>query len=98
MKGLSSRALGAVAALMWAAGADRVLGSPPPHYGLGEELRNVVEEEVWRAGGPRPERMLDWLKQAEESGKPEAANAVGEVLKPLFSRRWLDPTPFAEYE
>jgi hypothetical protein len=72
--------------------------SPPPTYGLRDEMQDVVEEEVWRAGGPRPERMLDWLKQAEESGKPEAASAVGEVLEPLFSRRWLDPTPFVEYE
>ena len=58
----------------------------------------MVEEEVWRAGGPRPERMLDYLRQTEESGKPEAASAVGKVLQPLFARRWLDPTPFAEYE
>jgi len=60
-------------------------------------MQDVVEEEVWRAGGPRQDRMLDYFKQAVESGKPEAEEAVWNVVEPLFIRRWLDPTPFAEY-
>jgi hypothetical protein len=58
----------------------------------------VEAEEVWRAGGPREDRMLEWYRRAKESDKPDAAGGLSEVLTPLFHRRWLDPTPFAMYE
>jgi len=57
----------------------------------------VLQEEVWRAGGPRQDRMLAYFEQALASGKPKAVRAVEEVLWPLFARRWLDPTPLAVY-
>lgn len=86
-----------IAALMWTAVSDRASGMPPGDRGLTGELQDVLQEEVWRAGGPRQDRMLDYFKQAVESNKPEAIAAVQGVLWSLFSRRWLDPTPFAEY-
>jgi hypothetical protein len=87
-----------LAAFVGASGPGTASSSPPSASGLAEDLQGVVEEEVWRAGGPREDRMLDFFRQAVESGKSEAASAVGKVLQPLFARRWLDPTPFAEYE
>ncbi len=41
--------------------------------------------------------MLAYFEQALASGKPEAVEAVEEVLWPLFARRWFDPTLFAVY-
>ncbi|OFV79531.1 MAG: hypothetical protein A2Y78_06125 [Acidobacteria bacterium RBG_13_68_16] len=83
--------------LAWAVLSGRASSSPPPEQGLKEELQDVLQEEVWRAGGPRQDRMLAFFEQAIASGKPEAVAPVEEVLWPLFARRWLDPRPFAEY-
>ncbi len=40
--------------------------------------------------------MLEYFRQALDTGRPEAVGAVEEVLWPMFYRRWLDPAPFAE--
>ena len=42
--------------------------------------------------------MLAWCKQADQADKPGANEGLGMVLHELFHRRWLDPTPLAEYD
>src|SRR5208337_4498135 len=85
MKALSALTVTVLASLVGATDPGQTWGSPPSASGLKEDLQDVVEQEVWRAGGPRPDRMLDWFRRAEESGKPEAVEAVWDVLSPLFS-------------
>lgn len=88
----------ALSALLLALGASRATGSSPPTLTLRDDLKEVVQDEIWRANGPEPGRMMDYFRQAVDSGQPEAVDAVVEVLMELFARRWLDPTPFAAYQ
>lgn len=85
--------LGILAALH----SGRAVAEGIPEHGIKELVQDLLDEEIWRSGGPRQDRLLSYFQRAVESGSPEAVAAIEDTLWPLFHRRWLDPTPFAEY-
>lgn len=55
-----------------------------------QEIESWFEAEIWRVGGPRPERVVAFYEGIIAGGKLEAiSHATGQVFD-LLKRRWLD--------
>lgn len=71
--------------------------SSPAVVGVGDDVQLLVDEEVWRAGGPRPERLVELMRHAIAGGDADVVGALERALVPLFKRRWVDPHAFAPF-
>lgn len=58
-------------------------------------ISELVVAEVWRPGGANSEALAEILAGFLRSGSIEAASWLVREANPYFSRRLLDPTPFA---
>ncbi|HPC82000.1 MAG TPA: hypothetical protein P5234_00020 [Thermoanaerobaculaceae bacterium] len=58
-------------------------------------IKELVVAEVWRPGGAKSEALAEVLEGFPRSGSIEAASWLVREANPYFSRRLLDPTPFA---
>lgn len=61
------------------------------------EIRLLFEDELFRQGGPRQERVMEIFRQALEAGNIHVVVEVESHVFQLVYRRLIDPNPFVEF-
>ena len=62
-----------------------------------QQLRVLFEDEIFRPGGPRHERVTEIYRQAVEAGKIEAVVQVERHVSQLIDRRLFDPNSLTAF-
>jgi hypothetical protein len=58
------------------------------------EVCELLDSELWRVGGPRPERVVRLFRRAVEAGDPGVVGAFQRAIVPIIRRGWLDADLF----
>ena len=65
-------------------------GARPTREAYSQEIESWFEAENWRAGGPRPEKVIEFFEGIVAAGKVNAVFEASGHIFSLLDHRWLD--------